>query len=101
MAHGVAEVNGLAPPAATLKLVDYPPTVILFVDGIVRAEGRCVEVIDHGLVAVFRIVAAEVLDECRDFPLELDVKGFDDIEAAVAWLTGDNPVVISDNILYR
>lgn len=47
------------------------------------------------------VIAAEVLDECRNLTLELDVEGFDNIESAVAGLTGDYPVVIGDNILYR
>ena len=92
MAHGVAEVDGLHSPATAFKLMDYPPTVILFVDRIVRAEGGCIVIIDHGLVAMLRIVAAEVLDECRNLTLELDVERLYDIEAAVARLTGDNPV---------
>ena len=40
------------------------------------------------------IVAAEVLDECRNLTLELDVKRLYDIEAAVAGLTGYNPIYI-------
>ena len=45
------------------------------------------------------VIAAEVLDECRYLAVKLDVKALDDIEAAVAWLTGDNPVVIGYNSL--
>lgn len=45
------------------------------------------------------VIAAEVLDECRYLAVELDVEALDDIEATVAWLTGDNPVVIRCNIL--
>ena len=41
---------------------------------------------------MLRIVAAEVLDECRNLTLELDVERLYDVEAAVAGLTGDNPV---------
>ena len=48
---------------------------------------------------MLRIVAAEVIDECRYLTLELDVKRLYDVQAAVAWLTGDNPVVIRSNIL--
>ena len=92
MSHGVAEVDGLHAPALPLELVDYDPTEILLVDGIVRAEGGCIEIVDHSLVSVLRIVTAEVLYECRNLTLELDVEGFDYIEAAVARLTGDNPV---------
>ena len=73
---------------------------VLVVDGIVRAECGRIVIIDHGLVAMLRIVTAEVLDECRYLAVELDVEALDDIEATVARLTGDNPVVIGDNILY-
>ena len=38
------------------------------------------------------VIAAEVLDECRYLAVELDVEALDDIKAAVARLTGDNPV---------
>lgn len=48
---------------------------------------------------MLRIVAAEVLDECRYLAVELDVETLDDIEAAVARLTGDNPVDIGYNIV--
>ncbi len=41
---------------------------------------------------VLRIVTAEVLDECRNLTLELDVERFYDVQTAVARLTGDNPV---------
>ena len=99
VSHRVSEVHGFHTPPPALKFMDYPPTIILFVDGIVRAESGCIEVIDHGLVAMLRIVAAEVLDECRYLTLELDVERFDNIESAVAWLTGDNPVVIGYNSL--
>ena len=79
-------------PTPALKLVDYPPTVILFVDGIVGAECGCIEIIDHSLVSMLRVITAEVLDECRNLTLELDVERFYDIKATVARLTGDNPV---------
>ena len=45
------------------------------------------------------IIAAKVLDESRYLAVELDIETLDDIEAAVAWLTGDNPVNISYNIV--
>lgn len=48
---------------------------------------------------MLRIVAAEVIDECRYLTLELDVKRLDHIESVVARLTGDNPVDIRDNIV--
>lgn len=37
------------------------------------------------------VISAEVLDECRYLAVELDIEALDDIEAAVARLTGDNP----------
>ena len=98
--HRVSKIDGFRLPAPALKFVDYPPTVILFVDGIVGTEGRSIVIIDHGLVAVRGVIAAEVLDECRYLAVELDVEALDDIEATVARLTGDYPVVIGDNILY-
>ena len=41
---------------------------------------------------MLRIVAAEVVDECRYLTLELDVKWLDDIEPTAFWLSGYNPV---------
>ena len=38
------------------------------------------------------IVAAEVLDECRNLTLKLDVERFNHIEPTVARLSGDNPI---------
>ena len=70
VSHRVSELHGFNAPTPALKFVDYPPTVILFVDGIVRAEGGCIEVIDHSLVTMLRVITAEVLDECRDFMLK-------------------------------
>lgn len=35
VSHRFSEVHGFNAPTPTLELVDYPPTVILFVDGIV------------------------------------------------------------------
>ena len=99
VAHGVAEVDGLHAPALPLELVDYDPTEILLVDGIVRAESGSVVIKDHGLVAMLRIVAAEVFDECRYITLELDVEGLDDVEPTAFWLSGNNPVDIRDNIV--
>lgn len=97
--HGVAEIDSLDAPTVPLELVDYPPTEILVVDRIVWTEGGSVEVENDGLVSVSWIVTAKIVNERRYLALELDVKGFDDIEAAVTWLTGDNPVDISDNIV--
>ena len=97
--HRVSEVHGLDAPAVPLELLYHVIMEVLVVDGIVRAERRCIVIVDNGLVAVLRIVAAEVLDESRYLTLELDVEGLDDIEAAVSRLPGDNPVVIRYNIL--
>ena len=99
MVHRVSEVHGLDATAVPLELLNHVIVEVLVVDGIVRAEGRSIVIIDHGLVAVGGVIAAEVLDECRYLAVELDVETLDDIEAAVAWLTGDNPVDIRDNIV--
>ena len=65
VAHRVSDVDGFDLPAVPFKFVGDDPTEVLLVDGIVRAEGGCVVVKDHGLVAMLRIIAAEVVDECR------------------------------------
>ena len=39
-----------------------------------------------------RVVCAEVGNERRNFALELDVKGFEDVQAVGARLAADNPV---------
>lgn len=92
MVHRVSEVHGLDAPAVPLELLNHVIVEVLVVDGIVGAESRCIVIIDHGLVAMRGVITAEVLDECRYFAVELDVKALDDIEAAVARLPGDNPV---------
>lgn len=97
--HRVSEVHGLDAPAVPIELLYHVIMEVLVVDGVVRAEGRCIVIIDHGLVAMGGIVAAEVLDECRYLAVELDVETLDDIEAAVARLTGDNPVDVCYNIV--
>lgn len=97
--HRVSEVHGLDAPAVPLELLYHVIMEVLVVDGIVGAEGRSIVIIDHGLVAVRGVIAAEVLDECRYLAVELDIKRLDDIKAAVARLTGDNPVDIRDNIV--
>ena len=63
--HRVSEVHGLDAPAVPLKLLYHVIMEVLVVDGIVGAEGRCIVVIDHGLVAMRSVIATEVLDECR------------------------------------
>ena len=89
--HRVSEVHGLDAPAVPFELLNHVIVEVLVVDGVVRAEGGCIVIIDYGLVAVRDIIAAEVIDECRNLAVELDVKTLDYIEAAVAGLTGDNP----------
>ncbi|CCX47781.1 unknown [Bacteroides sp. CAG:927] len=84
VAHEVAEVLGLHALDLTFELVDYYPPEILLVDGIVRAEGGSIVIIDHGLVAVRYVIAAKVLDECRYLAIEIDVEGLDYIEAAAS-----------------
>ena len=79
------------------KLPYHVIVEVLVVDSIVRAECGSIVIIDHGLVAMLRIVTAEVLDECRYLAVELDVEALDDIEATVARLTGDNPVDVGYN----
>ena len=97
--HRVSEVHGLDAPAMPFKLPYHVIVEVLVVDSIVRAECGSIVIIDHGLVAMLRIVTAEVLDKCRNLTFELDVEGLYDIQAAVAGLTGDNPVDIRDNIV--
>ena len=99
MSHRVSDVDGFDLPAVPFKFVGDNPAEVLLVDGIVRAESGSVVVKDHGLVAMLRIVAAEVVDECRYLTLELDVEGLDDIEPTAFWLSGYNPVDIRDNIV--
>ena len=48
-------------PNTPLKLVDNPPTKVLSIYGIVRAENGCIESV-RAVGAMFRIVAAEVMD---------------------------------------
>ena len=78
--HRVTEVHGLDAPTVPFKLLDHVIVEVLVVDRIVRAEGGCIVIIDHGLVAMLRIVAAEVLDESRNLTLELDLERFYDIQ---------------------
>ncbi len=81
-------------PTVPLELVDYPPPEVWVVYGIVLAERGSVEVEDHRLVAVVGVVTAKIVNERRYLALEFDVERFDDIEASVERLTGDNPVDI-------
>ena len=65
---------------------------ILRIDGIVRTERGGIVIVDDCLVTMGVIVGAKIVDECRDFPLELGVKGFNHIEAFAGGLTCDYPV---------
>ena len=50
--HRVSKVHGLDAPAVSLELFYHIIMEVLVVDGIVGAEGRCIVIIDHGLVSV-------------------------------------------------
>ena len=45
------------------------------------------------------VVTAEVIDECRNLTLKLDVERLDNIEPPPIGLPGDNPVDIGCNIV--
>ena len=92
MAHRVAEIHVNHLPAVTLELVDHHPVEVLVVDGIVGAESSGVVIVDDRLVGMRSVVSTEVGDECRDFALELDIEGFEDVQAVGARLATDNPV---------
>ena len=94
MSHWVAEVHVNDLPTMALKLMDYHPVEVLVVHGIVRAEGSGIIVVDDRLVRMWSVVGAEVGNERRDFALEFDVKGFEDVQSIVAWLTAHNPIDI-------
>ena len=79
MSHRVAEVHVNDLPAVTFKLMDHHPVEVLVVHGIVRAESGGIIVVDDRLVRVWCVVGAEVGNERRDFALEFDVEGFEDI----------------------
>ena len=94
VSHRVAEVHVNDLPTMALKLMDYHPVEVLVVHGIVRAEGSGIIVVDDRLVRMWSVVGAEVGNERRDFALEFDVKGFEDVQSIVAWLTAHNPIDI-------
>ena len=83
VAHGVAEIDIVDLPSVALELVADDPMEVLVVDGVVRAEGGGVVVIDDGFVAVELVVTAEVVDEGWDFAVELGVEGLEDEEGSV------------------
>lgn len=92
--HGITEVNRFDAPTVPFKLVLNSPVEVLVVDGIVRAESGSIVVIDDSLIAMRSVVSAEVGNDFGNLTLKLDVEGLDNIQSAVARLTGDNPVVI-------
>ena len=94
MAHRVAEIHVNDLPTVPLELVDDDPVEVLVVHGIVGAEGGGVVVVDDRLVGMRCVVSTEVGDERRDFALELDVEGFEDVQSIGARLAADNPVDI-------
>lgn len=79
MSHRVTEVHVNDLPSVALKLMDYHPVEVLVVHGIVRAEGSGIIIVDDRLVRLWSIVGAAVGNERRDFALEFDVEGFEDI----------------------
>lgn len=66
-------------PSVALELVSHYPVEVLVVHGIVRAEGCGIIVVDDRLVWVWCVVGAEDDNERRDFALEFDVEGFEDV----------------------
>lgn len=92
MAHGVAQVDVLDLPAVPLELVAHHPVEVLFVHGIVAAQGGTVVIVHDYLAFVVCIVAAEVVNKRRNFALEFRVEGLDHIKPTSAWLACHNPV---------
>ena len=92
MAHGVSQVDVLDLPAVPLELVAHHPVEVLFVHGIVAAQGGTVVIIDDYLGLVVGIVAAEVVNERGDLALELRVEALDDVQAAPCGLARHDPV---------
>ena len=78
--HRVSDIDILHPPAVSLELVDDDPSEVLFIDGVVRAEGGGVVVEDDRLVLMVLVVGTKVRYERGDFALELGVERLDDIE---------------------
>lgn len=92
VAHGVAEIDIDDLPSVSLELMLHHPVEVLVIDGIVAAQGGGVVVEHDGVVAVGCIVTAEVVDECRQFPLVLHVERLQDIQAVADGLATDYPV---------
>ena len=92
MPHRITQIHVLHLPTMPFKLMDDHPVEVLIVDGIVRAKGGGIVVEDDRVVGMRRVVRAEIGNERRYLALELDVKGFQDVETIAAWLTTDNPI---------
>ena len=92
--HWVADIDILHPPAVSLELVDDDPSEVLFIDGVVRAEGGGVVVEDDRLVLMVLVVGAKVRNERGDFALELGVERLDNIKSFSDGLPCDYPVDI-------
>ena len=95
VAHRVAEIDSLHQPAVAFKLVDDHPVEVLFVDGIVAAEGGSVVVEDDSFVLVALVVGVEVVDKRRCLTLKLDVERLDDVQASPSRLPTDHPIYVS------
>lgn len=76
MAHRITQINVGHRPAMLLKLIDDYPAEILSIYCVIGAKSRCVVVEDHLLIAVFCVVSAEVINECRQLPFELHIERF-------------------------
>lgn len=100
MAHRVPEVDVFYLPSVPLELMAHHPVEVLLVDGIVAAESGAVVVVNHDLALVVCIVAAEVVNQRRDFALELGVEGLDHVQPSAIRLTGDNPIDVGYNTRY-
>lgn len=79
VSHRITEVHVNDLPSVALELMYYDPVEVLVVHGIVRAECGGIIVVYDRLVWVWCVVSAEVGYERRDFALEFDVKGFEDV----------------------
>ena len=79
MAHRVTEIHVNHLPTVTLKLVDDNPVEVLVVHGVIGAKGGGIVIVDDRFVGMRSVVGAEVGNKRRDFALELDVEGFEDV----------------------
>ena len=69
---------------------------VLLIDGIVRAKCCGVIIVNHCLVLVVCIVIAELLNKCQDFTLNLNIKGFDDVEPTAFTVKSRKSIVCDD-----